>query len=87
MRSAAGPAEFESQAVNSQRYAEYDVGNDGLSFAELQQKMLWLVNAVWRSRFIMLAVILAALVLGAVITLLTTPLYTATASLQIDQQT
>lgn len=87
MRSVAGPADFEPQAVNSQRYAEYDDGNDGLSFAELQQKLLWLVNAVWRSRWIMLAVILAALVLGAVVTLLTTPLYTAASSLQIDQQT
>lgn len=87
MRSVAGPADFEPQAVNPQRYSDYDEGNAGLSFAELQQKLLWLFNAVWRSRWIMLAVVLAALVLGAVATLLTTPLYTATASLQIDQQT
>jgi len=63
-----------------------DEPDTGLSFADLQQRFLWLLRAAYRSRWIILALLAAALSLGIIATLLTTPLYTATASAQIDQQ-
>lgn len=88
MRSAADQA-LENKARRAEfgreRWDDEEAGS-GLSFSDLYQRFVWLLSATWRSRWIMLAILICALALGIVATVLTTRLYTATASLQIDQQ-
>ncbi len=79
---------FDEQAPNG--YETYvrsaptaDSGNNLASLLDIQRVM----SAVSRNRWIILGIIALALLIGAAITLLTTPQYTATASVMIEQQT
>lgn len=52
---------------------------------DIDVKAMW--SAVYRNRFVMLSIVLVAVLLGMVSALLSTPIYRATASVQIDQTT
>lgn len=75
------------QRQSGERYYDEADADRGISFADLYQRFVWIAGAAYRSRWIVLSILVAALVLGAVGTLLMTPLYTASATIQIDQQT
>lgn len=87
MHGIGGGVEADSRANSDRPVWPIEEVEGNLTFAELQQKLLWLASAAYRSRWLMLAAIFAALIIGGVATLMTTPLYTATATVQIDQQT
>lgn len=65
----------------------WNEADDEISFADIQRRFMWLVGAFWRGRWLVLAIVFVTVVLAAGLTLLITPRYTSTASVQIDQQT
>lgn len=85
-----GATQGKKIAVNSgmatDGYLDDDASGD-ISFADIQRKLFWLAGTLWRGRWVVAGIVAAALALGMVGTLLITPRYTSTGSVQIDQQT
>src|SRR3569623_1706904 len=52
---------------------------------DIDVKAIW--SAVYRNRYVMISIIAVAILLGVVAAMLSTPIYRATASVQIDQST
>jgi succinoglycan biosynthesis transport protein ExoP len=60
-------------------------GYDAETTSEFQRDLLRYLRILIKHRWVVLSIVVAAVVLGAVITLMKTPLYTSTVRLQIDR--
>jgi len=76
-----GPSMFASFASLD----ELEENRQKANALDIDIKAIW--SALYRNRYIIATILVLALFLGVVTALLTTPIYRATASVQIDQQT